>query len=310
MEPPAAHAPASATAYRHLDIDIRDRDAIMDVFARYGSDIGLVVHTAAQPSHDWAAGDPFTDFDVNAVGTLNVLQAARDAQPDRPVHLHLDQQGLRRPAEHAAAGRAGHPLGDRAGSHLRGRHPRGHVDRRLPAQRVRRVEGGRRRDGAGVRPLLRHAHRLLPRRHPDRPAALGREAARLPRLRDALRDDPHPVHGLRLRRQAGPRRHPLEGPDQRVRPVLAGAAGGRGLQHRRRPVQQLLGARGDRPSRRRSPASRWSGATPRPTAPATTSGGSATTAASPSTIRSGRSTHDVEAILTEMHEANAERWSA
>jgi CDP-paratose 2-epimerase len=63
--------------YRHLDIDIRDRDAIAGVFARYGRDIGVIVHTAAQPSHDWAAGDPFTDFDVNAVGTLNVLQAAR-----------------------------------------------------------------------------------------------------------------------------------------------------------------------------------------------------------------------------------------
>ena len=64
-------------SYTHLDIDIRDREAILGVFARYHSDIGLVVHTAAQPSHDWAAGDPFTDFDVNAVGTLNLLQAAR-----------------------------------------------------------------------------------------------------------------------------------------------------------------------------------------------------------------------------------------
>ena len=65
------------TSYTHLNIDIRDRDALLAVFARYGSDIGLVVHTAAQPSHDWAADDPFTDFDVNAVGTLNVLQATR-----------------------------------------------------------------------------------------------------------------------------------------------------------------------------------------------------------------------------------------
>jgi CDP-paratose 2-epimerase len=65
------------TSYTHLDLDIRDRAAILDVFARYGSDVGLVVHTAAQPSHDWAAGDPFTDFDVNAVGTLNLLQACR-----------------------------------------------------------------------------------------------------------------------------------------------------------------------------------------------------------------------------------------
>lgn len=70
--------------YRHLDTDIRDRDGIEAVFARYGRDVGVIVHTAAQPSHDWAAGDPFTDFDVNAVGTLNVLQAARTHAPTAP----------------------------------------------------------------------------------------------------------------------------------------------------------------------------------------------------------------------------------
>lgn len=71
-------------SYTHLDLDIRDRNAIAAVFARYGADIGLIVHTAAQPSHDWAAGDPFTDFDVNAVGILNVLQAARLHCPTAP----------------------------------------------------------------------------------------------------------------------------------------------------------------------------------------------------------------------------------
>lgn len=75
---------ALGASYTHLDLDIRDRDAVAAVFARYGTDIGLVVHTAAQPSHDWAAGDPFTDFDVNAVGTLNVLQAARLHCPTAP----------------------------------------------------------------------------------------------------------------------------------------------------------------------------------------------------------------------------------
>jgi len=63
--------------YTHLAVDIRDREAIQAVFARYGSEIKLVIHTAAQPSHDWAAREPFTDFDVNAVGTLNVLEATR-----------------------------------------------------------------------------------------------------------------------------------------------------------------------------------------------------------------------------------------
>ncbi|WP_372791221.1 NAD-dependent epimerase/dehydratase family protein [Paraconexibacter sp.] len=64
------------------DIDIRDRDAVESLFARHGSGIELVVHTAAQPSHDWAAREPHTDFGVNAVGTLNLLEAARQHCPD------------------------------------------------------------------------------------------------------------------------------------------------------------------------------------------------------------------------------------
>ena len=68
--------------YVHHDIDIRDRSAIMDVFSRHGRAIGLVVHAAAQPSHDWAAREPFTDFDINAVGTLNLLEATRRHAPE------------------------------------------------------------------------------------------------------------------------------------------------------------------------------------------------------------------------------------
>lgn len=70
--------------YTHLELDIRDREGLMGVFGRYGKDIALVVHTAAQPSHDWAARDPFTDFDVNAAGTLNVLEATRRHCPEAP----------------------------------------------------------------------------------------------------------------------------------------------------------------------------------------------------------------------------------
>ena len=79
----------------------------------YGRDIALVIHTAAQPSHDWAVRDPYTDFGVNAVGTLNVLQNDARALPRGAVHPLLDQQGVRRHAQHAAPGGAGDPLGDR-----------------------------------------------------------------------------------------------------------------------------------------------------------------------------------------------------
>ena len=69
-------------AYHHFDVDVRDRDSILRLFRRYGRAIELVIHTAAQPSHDWAAREPFTDFDINAVGTLNVLEATRLHAPE------------------------------------------------------------------------------------------------------------------------------------------------------------------------------------------------------------------------------------
>ncbi len=64
-------------AFRSLSIDIRDREAVERVFAEHAGRVELVIHTAAQPSHDWAASDPHTDFEVNALGTLNLLEAAR-----------------------------------------------------------------------------------------------------------------------------------------------------------------------------------------------------------------------------------------
>jgi CDP-paratose 2-epimerase len=68
--------------FRHIDIDIRDADAVDALFARHGSRIALVIHAAAQPSHDWAARDPRLDFAINATGTLNLLEAARRNCPD------------------------------------------------------------------------------------------------------------------------------------------------------------------------------------------------------------------------------------
>ncbi len=105
----AALAEDLGASFRPLTIDIRDRDGVERVFAEYGSRIELVVHTAAQPSHDWAAREPHTDFSVNAVGTLNLLQSARDNCPaasfvftstnkvygDRPNFLPLVEEETR-----------------------------------------------------------------------------------------------------------------------------------------------------------------------------------------------------------------------
>jgi CDP-paratose 2-epimerase len=68
--------------FRSLEIDIRDEQAVTRVFSDHGDRIEIVVHTAAQPSHDWAASDPQVDFAVNANGTLNLLEATRQHAPD------------------------------------------------------------------------------------------------------------------------------------------------------------------------------------------------------------------------------------
>ena len=73
---------ATLPRYQHHAVDIRNADELGKVFAKHGRAIQIVVHTAAQPSHDWAARDPFADFGVNANGTLNLLESTRQYCPD------------------------------------------------------------------------------------------------------------------------------------------------------------------------------------------------------------------------------------
>lgn len=68
--------------FEHHAADIRDIEALDTIFSRYGTDIELIVHTAAQPSHDWAAREPITDFTINANGTLNLLEMTRKHCPN------------------------------------------------------------------------------------------------------------------------------------------------------------------------------------------------------------------------------------
>ncbi|MGH8001152.1 MAG: NAD-dependent epimerase/dehydratase family protein [Brasilonema sp.] len=100
---------AEVKNYEHYDVDIREYTKVEEIFQRFGKAISLIIHTAAQPSHDWAARDPFTDFSVNANGTLNLLQATRDycleapfiftstnkVYGDLPNYLPLVEQELR-----------------------------------------------------------------------------------------------------------------------------------------------------------------------------------------------------------------------
>src|SRR5579864_8380422 len=77
---------SSCKHFVHLPTDVRDRGAIDSLFK--SNNFGLVIHAAAQPSHDLAAHRPLDDFDVNAVGTLNLLESCRRHRPDA-VFIHL-----------------------------------------------------------------------------------------------------------------------------------------------------------------------------------------------------------------------------
>lgn len=68
-------------SYRHFDIDIRNEEMVNKIFTKYEHNIKVVIHAAAQPSHDWAAKEPITDFTVNANGTLVLLEAVRKYCP-------------------------------------------------------------------------------------------------------------------------------------------------------------------------------------------------------------------------------------
>jgi CDP-paratose 2-epimerase len=81
---------ADLKGFVHHELDIRDRQGVLELLAQIKPD--AIVHTAAQPSHDRAAAIPFDDFDTNAVGTLNILEAARRACPEVPfVHMSTNK---------------------------------------------------------------------------------------------------------------------------------------------------------------------------------------------------------------------------
>ena len=63
--------------YTHKNVDIRNYSALEKIFNKYKNSIKLIIHAAAQPSHDWAKKKPFVDFNINALGTLNLLSLTK-----------------------------------------------------------------------------------------------------------------------------------------------------------------------------------------------------------------------------------------
>ena len=76
--------------YSHFNVDIRNYKGLEKIFTKYKKNIKIIIHAAAQPSHDWAKNKPFVDFDINAKGTLNLLELTKKYV--RMHHLFLCQQ--------------------------------------------------------------------------------------------------------------------------------------------------------------------------------------------------------------------------
>ena len=77
--------------YKHFSTDIRNFENLKKIFKKYRKNISLIIHAAAQPSHDWAKNKAFIDFDINAKGTLNLLELTRLYCPNAPFILNLNQ---------------------------------------------------------------------------------------------------------------------------------------------------------------------------------------------------------------------------
>ena len=189
---------ADVMHYRHHEADIRDTQAIEGIFARYGNDISLVIHAAAQPSHDWAASR--THDGLHCECERDIRNARSDAAfcAGGGLHFHVDEQGLRRPSEPACRWWRWRRDGkSRPVTRMRRGNSGNDVDRRNDAQLVWSIEGCRRRSGAGIRALLRHEDGVFSRRLSHRPQSLRHAAPRVPGLPDEMRG-----HRTRLTRSS------------------------------------------------------------------------------------------------------------
>jgi CDP-paratose 2-epimerase len=170
--------------FNHVQGDIRDRAAMKKLIEDTRPD--LIVHAAAQPSHDLAAKRPFDDFDVNAVGTLNLLESTRQARDGAlcdPVFIFMSTNKV---------------YGD-----VPNELPMKELPTRWEYAREEDYQGGGGRDDAGVREILRPEDRHVPRRLPDGAEPLGRRAARVLELPVQGGQRGGQVHDLRVQGQAG-----------------------------------------------------------------------------------------------------------
>ena len=145
---------AAIPGYRHDALDIRDRAGVLALVDELRP--ALIIHTAAQPSHDRAAAIPFDDFEANALGTLHLLEAARRFCPESPF-IHMSTNKVYGDRPNTIPLKELRTRWDYADPAYANGIPEELLHRPVQALPVRRFQGGRRRHGAGVRPLLQHA---------------------------------------------------------------------------------------------------------------------------------------------------------
>ena len=169
--------------YSHASLDIRDRTGIGRLLAEIRP--GVIVHTAAQPSHDRAASIPFDDFDTNAVGTLNLLEAARRACPESPF-VHMSTNKVYGDLPNSIAMRELPSRWDYDDARFENGISETFSIDQSKHSLFGRLQSSGRRDGAGIRPLLQHAHLCFTRRLSHGAESLRRGTAWLPQLPGAV----------------------------------------------------------------------------------------------------------------------------
>ncbi len=137
--------------FHHHEIDIRDRKGICELLSQIRPN--AIIHAAAQPSHDLAARIPFDDFDTNAVGTLNLLEAARQTCPESPF-IHMSTNKVYGDAPNHIALKELDTRWDYDDPGLQTRHPRNIYHRPIQTLPLWRIQSRRRYYGTGIRALF------------------------------------------------------------------------------------------------------------------------------------------------------------
>ncbi len=252
---------AQVPGYRAPRLDIRDRQRSSAFSALRAATIELVIHTAAQPSHDWAAREPRSTSRSTPTARCNLLEATRQHAPDAVFiftstnKVYGDTPNRLPLVEQPTA------LGDRS----RLTATRGGISEDMSIDQTLHSLFGASKVAADV--LVQEYGRYFGLHTAcfrggclTGPNHSGAQLHGFLAYLMKCADHRHPLHRVRLPGQAGARQHPQRRPDPRLRRILpARRVVGGGVQHRRRALQQLLDAGSDRALRGDQRGASWRG---------------------------------------------------